>query len=164
MEGLPSNTITVVRRGAFSHPAIDMTSAFPSSRAWFACITVAVATAIALSLPSNASASCGDWLAGHNTSTVTEDDVDSHLADNLLLPAPARESTPCRGLRCDGLPNLPVDAPPTTIVSGHTEHWCCLNNCFAPLHAAAIFFMPADELRPPAAIHSPLEHPPRSVI
>src|SRR5687768_2472250 len=124
----------------------------------------AAAFAVVLLLPATAEASCGDWLADHGSRhSVAEERESQANVEPRSSPSQPSIPSPCHGPTCGKQPNLPPVVPPPALVSAENERSAYFAASFQPRHEAPVLSVLADDPRPPSAVHSPLEHPPRAI-
>jgi hypothetical protein len=99
-----------------------------------------------------AQASCGDWLAGH-----------SEVAANRRQANPMNAPLRCNGPACRHAP-IPAPLPPIPLPTIDVDKAALIDESFVDVSATAsdCFGMPASDIWPGTAYHSPLERPPRS--
>lgn len=120
-----------------------------------ALLAAAVALgALALS-PSQATASCGDWLAGTGHEHQPMD------APQAPRPEGGQTPTPCRGPACGKAPAPPVGMAPAAGPSVHSDQWALIAAAELPRADRMRHGRPGDDRQPPAALRRPLERPPR---
>ena len=139
----------------------------PRSRlqAYLICAVFVTALSAVLSSSAISKASCGDWLADHESPAAASE---GQSITELAETAPSHHSSslpaPCRGPSCGKRPTLPPAAPPPSLPSTEEERAARLVSSVAPRREALDFSVPADDPRPAVAVHSPLEHPPRATV
>jgi hypothetical protein len=121
----------------------------------------AVVVGVGMLEPSAARASCGDWLAGHDTSTEASGNSAVVTVFDVLLP-PQSSHPRCLGPSCGKLPNpLEIPLPPTG--ASEDDRSGSLTEIVPLPPDAVLFNVPSDDFRPPTVVGSPPEHPPRLI-